>query len=112
MDVDIARSIERRLEAPEAATGSPSLRARLVLALGPLTVVAGVVWAALQPWRLTLLHPAGQGFWWLFSEPPLYVVLVGVLFRLLLAPGIVADLAATETGPEPESEAGRGGEST
>ena len=48
--------------------------------------------------RLTLLHPFGQGFWWLFAEPPLYVVLVGILFRLVLAPGIVADL--TEAGGE------------
>jgi uncharacterized membrane protein len=71
-------------------------RARIVLALGPTTVLGGVVWALAQPWRLTLLHPHGQGFWWLFSEPPLYVVLVGVLFRLVVAPGIVADLAEQE----------------
>ena len=56
------------------------------------------MWALAQPWRLTLLHPFGQGFWWLFAEPPLYVVLVGILFRLVLAPGIVADL--TEAGGE------------
>ena len=67
-----------------------------MLALGPLTAAAGVAWALAQPWRLTLLHPVGQGFWWLVAEPPLYVVLVGVLFRLLLAPGIVADLVEAE----------------
>ena len=39
-----------------------------------------------------LLHSHGQGFWWLFSEPQLYVVLVGLLFRFILAPGIVQDL--------------------
>jgi hypothetical protein len=69
-----------------------AFRARLVLALGPSTALGGVVWAIVQPWRLTLLHPYGQGFWWLLTEPPLYVVLVGLLFRLLLAPGIVEDL--------------------
>lgn len=69
-----------------------SARARLVLALGPLTVVAGLVWAVAQPYRITLLDPEGQGFWWLFSQPPLYVVLVGLLFHLLVAPGVVADL--------------------
>jgi hypothetical protein len=69
-----------------------AFRARLVLALGPATALGGVVWAIVQPWRLTLLHPYGQGFWWLLTEPPLYVVLVGLLFRLLLAPGIVEDL--------------------
>jgi hypothetical protein len=47
-----------------------------------------------QPWRLTLLHPHAQGIWWLLGESPLYVVLVGVLFRVLLAPGIVEDLQA------------------
>ena len=52
------------------------------------------MWALVQPWRLTLLHPHGQGFWWLLGESPLYVVLVGVLFRILLAPGIVEDLQA------------------
>jgi hypothetical protein len=56
-----------------------------------------VAWAVLQPWRLTLLHPHGQGFYWLLAEPPLYVVLVGVLFRWLLAPGIVADLLGEDT---------------
>ena len=74
----------------ERARISP--RARIVLALGPLTSVAGIVWAVAQPWRLTLLHPHGQGFWWLVAEPPLYVVLVGILFRLLIAPGLVKDL--------------------
>ena len=75
---------------PRAITRSP--RVRLVLALGPLTVLAGLAWALVQPWRLTLLHLHGQGFWWLVAEPPLYVVLVGVLFRALIAPGLVEDL--------------------
>jgi len=74
------------------ASRAATLRVRIVLALGPLTALAGLVWALIQPYRLTLIHPHGQGFWWLFSEPPLYVVLVGVLFRLLIAPGLVKDL--------------------
>jgi hypothetical protein len=69
-----------------------ALRARLVLVLGPATALGGVVWALMQPWRLTLLHPHGQGLWWLLGQPPLYVVLVGLLFRLVLAPGIVEDM--------------------
>ncbi len=73
-----------------------STRSLIVLSLGPLTALAGVVWAVFQPYRVTLLHPHGQGFWWLFSEPPLYVVLVGVLFHLLVAPGVVADLEEHE----------------
>jgi hypothetical protein len=85
--------------ATEAAREAPrrrSARAYILSAIGPVTAAAGVVWAILQPYRLTFLHPHGQGFWWLVAEPPLYVVLVGVLFRLLLAPGIVADLLPAE----------------
>jgi hypothetical protein len=69
-----------------------STRALAVSALGPLTMLAGAVWAIVQPYRLTLLHPHGQGFWWLAIEPPLYVVAVGVLFALVVAPGLVQDL--------------------
>jgi hypothetical protein len=90
--------LEHKLERTDAAERSRSARARIVLALGPATALAGVAWAVAQPWRVTVLHPVGQGFWWLVAEPPLYVVLVGLLFRLLLAPGIVADLTNTVAG--------------
>lgn len=105
MSADIAHTLrpttQQHEHAEPGALRSAHARARIVLALGPLTVTAGVLWALIQPWRLTLLHPYGQGFWWLVAEPPLYVVLVGLLFRLLLAPGIVADLlAAAEEEPE------------
>ena len=70
----------------------PSARALTVLAFGPLTVAAGLVWAIVQPYRITLLHPHGQGFWWLFVEPPLWVCAVGLAFVLLIAPGLVEDL--------------------
>jgi hypothetical protein len=92
VSADIAHRLEGKLQLQDAAARSRLRRARVILALGPLAVTAGIVWALAQPWRLTLLHPSGQGFWWLFAEPPLYVVLVGILFRLVLAPGIVADL--------------------
>jgi hypothetical protein len=88
MSADIAHELQSTIR----ETRTVSLRVRLVLALGPLTVVGGIAWAVLQPWRLTLLHPHGQGFWWLLSEPPLFVVVVGVLFRLVVAPGLVEDL--------------------
>ena len=63
-------------------------------ALGPLTALAGVIWAIVQPYRLTLLHPRGQGFWWLFVEPPLLVVVVGLLFYFVVLPGLLEDLEA------------------
>jgi len=67
-------------------------RARIVAALGPLTAFAGVVWAIVQPYRVTLLHPHGQGFWWLFVEPPLLVIAVGLLFYFFALPGLLEDL--------------------
>jgi len=77
-------------------TRSRTAKVRLVAALGPLTMLGGVAWAFLQPYRITLLHPHGQGFWWLFVEPPLLVVLVGVVFWLLVAPGVLEDLEEFE----------------
>jgi hypothetical protein len=69
-------------------------RQRLLALLGPLTSLAGVGWAIVQPYRITLLHPHGQGFWWLVVEPPLLVVLAGVLFHLFVARTLIQDLAA------------------
>ena len=73
-----------------------SARALAVSALGPLTALAGAVWAIVQPHRLTLLEPAEHGFWSLAVEPPLYVLAVGVVFHFLVAPGVLADLEDTE----------------
>jgi hypothetical protein len=92
MTAQLAQELQREIDEPRATTRS--LRARLVLALGPATVVAGVAWALVQPWRLTLLHPFHQGFWWLVTEPPLYVVLVGIVFRLFVAPAVAEDVDA------------------
>jgi hypothetical protein len=81
-----------------AAVRHRSARARVVGALGPATMLAGVAWAFLQPYRITFLHPHGQGFWWLAIEPPLLVILAGVVFALLVAPGVIDDLEASEEG--------------
>ena len=77
-----------------------SPRAVVVNLIGPLTMLGGVAWAFLQPYRLTLLHPHGQGFWWLLSEPPLYVIVVGLVFALILAPGLLEDLEEVEDAAE------------
>jgi len=76
------------LEVPAQRTA----RARIVSALGPLTALAGVIWAIAQPYRITLLHPRGQGFWWLFVEPPLLVIAVGLVFYFVVLPGLLEDL--------------------
>ena len=89
MSADLAHELQAKTKERDAPL---ALRARLVLALGPATALGGIVWALVQPWRLTLLHPHGQGVWWLIAQPPIYVVLVGLLFRVLLAPGIVEDI--------------------
>jgi len=68
------------------------LRAHPISLLGPLVSAAGLVWAILQPDRITLLHPRGQGFWWLLVEPPLYVVAAGIVFVLVVARPLLADL--------------------
>jgi len=73
-------------------TAARSTRALCLSALGPLTILAGLVWALAQPDRLTLLHPRGQGFWWLVIEPPLLVAAAGVAFWLVVARPLLADL--------------------
>lgn len=75
-----------------AAPTRRSARVRAVTAIGPTTAAVGVVWALLQPYRITLFDPAGRGFWELAVQPPLLVVLVGVVFSLVVARGLVADL--------------------
>jgi hypothetical protein len=86
---------------PTFATEASDRRVRwlspegFVSLLGPLTVAGGVIWAILQPWRLTLLHPLHQGFWWLVVEPPLLVVGAGIFFTLVVARPLLADLEAS-----------------
>ena len=75
-----------------------TLRPLALAVLGPLTALAGLVWAVVQPYRVTLLHPHGQGFWWLVIEPPILVVLAGIAFAFLIAPGVIEDLEAEEDG--------------
>jgi hypothetical protein len=76
------------LEVPRHRTA----RVRLITMLGPLTALAGAIWAIAQPYRLTILHPDGQGFWWLFVEPPLLVIAVGLFFYFAIVPGLLDDL--------------------
>lgn len=86
---------------PLERTRRRSRRAVVVSTVGPLTVAGGLIWAILQPDRVTLLHPYGQGFWWLAIEPPLLVVAAGLVFALVVARPLVADLEAhTPEGPD------------
>lgn len=85
-----------QLISERAAARTRSARARLIGLLGPLTMLGGVVWAFLQPYRITLLHPHGEGLWWLLVEPPLLAVGVGIVFALFVAPGLIEDLEGRE----------------
>ena len=87
--MEVETQLVTRLPAESAAT---SARARAVALIGPLTAVAGIGWAILQPYRLTLLHPHGQGFWFLVVEPPLLVIGAGILFAFFVARPLAADL--------------------
>jgi hypothetical protein len=80
------------LEAPLRRTA----RARAVGLLGPVTALAGLAWALLQPYRITLLDPSGEGFWWLVVEPPLLVIAVGLVFHFVVLPGLLVDLDDAE----------------
>ena len=79
----------REIPADRAAR---NVRALAVSLIGPATVASGLVGAILQPYRVTILHPRGQGLWWLVFEPPLFVALAGVLFALVVAKPVLADL--------------------
>ena len=78
--------------ASRAAVGKRDPRAQAISLIGPLVATAGVLWGILQPYRVTLLHPRGQGFWWLVIEPPLLVVAAGIVFALVVARPLLADL--------------------
>jgi hypothetical protein len=88
----VAIDVRHSALAERAARAVPA--ARVVSALGPLTGLAGVVWALLQPYRVTLLDLRGEDFWWLAVQPPLLVIAVGLLFHFLVARPLVDDIQA------------------
>lgn len=90
MNAELVTELERPLQRVTA-------RARIVSALGPLTVLAGVIWALVQPYRLTVLHPRGESFWWLVVEPQLLVIGVGLLFHFVVLPGLLEDIEDATT---------------
>jgi len=81
------------------ATIARTARMRIVSSIGPTVVAGGVVWAILQPYRVTLFHPHGQGLWWLLIEPPLLVMAVGIAFALVVARPLIADLEERDAAP-------------
>jgi hypothetical protein len=94
MDAELVRE---RAEA-EAKTRH-SRRSTAVSALGPVTALVGLIWALVQPYRITLLDPGGQGFWYLAIQPPPLVILAGAVFHFWVVPGLLADLEEVEQRP-------------
>ncbi len=87
--------------------GHSASRALVVSSLGPLTSLGGLIWAIAQPYRITLLHPHHQGFWWLFVEPPLLVMIAGLVFARVVARPLLADLEAYRSGDHGEASIAR-----
>jgi hypothetical protein len=87
-----------RLERAVRRTERPQSRALAVQAIGPITVLAGLVWAVAQPYRIAFLHREGKGFYDFLVQPPLLVVAVGVVFSLTIARSLLQDLRGVD-GP-------------
>ena len=88
----------RRALARDLLDAPRSRRTAALAAIGPLIVLAGILWALAQPDRLPLLHPDAHGFWSLAVEPPLLVLLAGVFFHRFIALGLIRDLSGSEVG--------------
>ena len=98
LDLDRIAPRTSKLVTPRSKTSDAPRTARktarvlAIEAIGPLTALGGIVWAFAQPYRVTFFYPDGKGFWDWAVQPPLLVVVVGLLFSLLVAPGLVDDL--------------------
>lgn len=98
MSTDFATTYQEQAAPRRSRSLRRSPRTLAVQLIGPLTILAGIVWAFAQPYRIAFLYPEGKAFWDWVAQPPLLVVLVGAVYALVLAPGLVADLQ--DRGPE------------
>lgn len=99
MSSEIVTNVPKRAERGRGRARRDA-RALVVMLLGPLVMLGGIVWSIAQPYRITFLYPEGKGFYDHVVQPPLLVVLVGIVFALLVAPGLVEDLESEDRGPE------------
>ena len=95
MNSEIASSITKE-EALQAVERRP-WRALAIQLLGPITIVVGLVWAVAQPYRIVFLERADRGVYDYLFQAPLLVVLVGLVYALAIAPGLIEDLEAQES---------------
>ncbi|HLG08163.1 MAG TPA: hypothetical protein VI409_05780 [Gaiellaceae bacterium] len=101
MSSEIATGIpEREVPRPRPRPAAHRrLKVRTVQILGPITMLAGFVWAIAQPYRVVFMHADGKGLYDYLVQPPLLVVVVGLVYAIAIAPGLVEDLEAEEHGP-------------
>ena len=92
MSSEYATTIRERQARRERGTRRATPRVLAIQLIGPLTILAGIVWAIAQPYRIVLLERQGKGLYDLLVQPPLLVVAVGLVYALWIAPGLVADL--------------------
>ena len=95
MNSEIASSIPKE-EALQAVERRP-WRALAIQLLGPITIVVGLAWAVAQPYRIVFLERADRGVYDYLFQAPLLVVLVGLVYALAIAPGLIEDLEAEES---------------
>jgi hypothetical protein len=67
-------------------------RVLAIEAIGPLTIVAGVVWAIAQPYRIVFIEREGKGLYDYLMQGPVLVAAVGLFFAVAVAPALVDDL--------------------
>jgi hypothetical protein len=96
----VSSQVATRVSGRAARIRKVSRRSFAVQLLGPLTMAIGLLWALVQPHRIAFVHTEGKGVYDYLVQPPLLVVLVGLVFAVLVAPGLVEDLEREEHGPE------------
>jgi hypothetical protein len=97
---DFATGVRERFERRSGRAVARQRRIVAVRLIGPVTVFAGLVWAMAQPYRIAFRYPEGKNAYDFLVQPPLLVGLVGLVFMLLIAPGLAADLEGEDDGPE------------
>jgi hypothetical protein len=87
---ELVRTLEHGAE--QETVTRKTARVLAVEAMGPLTIVAGVVWAIAQPYRIVFLEREGKGVYDYLFQGPVLVAVVGLFFALIVAPALVDDL--------------------
>jgi len=76
-----------------------SRRELAIESLGPITILGGVVWGIFQPYRIVFFDRAADiDLYDYLIQPPLLVIVVGLIFTFAIAPGLLDDLRRAD-GP-------------